>query len=74
MHNDFAESLLTRGLSPLPVCVLDNEQLTIQGLRRYVIRRFPFIIFYLEFETLIWVVAIAHGKRKPDYWKKRKLE
>ena len=47
---------------------------TIQGLRRYVIRRFPFIIFYLEFEALIWVVAIAHGKRKPDYWKKRKLE
>jgi hypothetical protein len=27
LHNDFAESLLTRGLSPLPVCVLDNEQL-----------------------------------------------
>jgi hypothetical protein len=24
LHNDFAESLLTRGLSPLPVCVLDN--------------------------------------------------
>ena len=46
----------------------------IQGLRRYIIRRFPFIIFYLEFETFIWGVAIAHGKRKPHYWKKRKLE
>jgi hypothetical protein len=27
LHNDFAESFVTRGLSPLPVCVLDNEQL-----------------------------------------------
>jgi hypothetical protein len=24
LYNDFAESLLTRGLSPLPVCILDN--------------------------------------------------
>ena len=24
LHNDFAESLVTRGLSPLPVCVLSN--------------------------------------------------
>jgi hypothetical protein len=24
LHNDFAESFVTRGLSPLPVCVLDN--------------------------------------------------
>ena len=27
LHNDFADSLVTRGLSPLPVCVLDNERL-----------------------------------------------
>jgi hypothetical protein len=24
LHNDSVESLVTRGLSPLPVCVLDN--------------------------------------------------
>jgi hypothetical protein len=29
LHNDFAESLLKRGLSPLPLCVLDNEQLIV---------------------------------------------
>jgi hypothetical protein len=27
----FLESLLTRGLSPLPVCILDNEQLSYQS-------------------------------------------
>ncbi|PSB29549.1 type II toxin-antitoxin system RelE/ParE family toxin [Stenomitos frigidus] len=44
------------------------------GLRRYVIRRFPFLIFYAELETLIWIVAIAHGKRRPNYWKRRQIE
>ena len=32
LHNDFADSLVTRGLSPLPVCVLDNEQLSKIGI------------------------------------------
>lgn len=46
----------------------------IEEVRRYIIQRFPYLIFYAEFETFIWVIAIAHGKRKPDYWKKRQLE
>jgi toxin ParE1/3/4 len=43
----------------------------ISGIRRYVIQRFPFLIFYAEFDSLIWIIAIAHAKRKPDYWKSR---
>ncbi|WP_250123979.1 type II toxin-antitoxin system RelE/ParE family toxin [Chroococcidiopsis sp. CCMEE 29] len=42
----------------------------VTGLRRYVIQRFPFLIFYAELEEYIWVVAIAHGKRRPDYWRR----
>lgn len=41
------------------------------SLRRYILQRFPFLIFYTEFEDFIWVVAIAHGKRRPGYWKRR---
>jgi toxin ParE1/3/4 len=44
------------------------------GLRRYVLQRYPFLIFYAEFDEFIWIVAIAHGKRKPGYWKGRQLE
>lgn len=44
------------------------------GFRRYVLGRFPHIIFYLELETVIWIAAIAHSKRKPDYWKRREVE
>jgi toxin ParE1/3/4 len=46
----------------------------IKEIRRYVMRRFPYSIFYTEFAGFIWIVAIAHAKRKPDYWKKRKLD
>jgi toxin ParE1/3/4 len=46
----------------------------VTGLRRYVIQQFPFLIFYAELEEYIWVVAIAHGKRRPDYWRRRQVE
>ena len=46
----------------------------IRGLRRYVLQRFPFFIFYAELKACIWIVAIAHSKRKPDYWRKRQIE
>ncbi len=46
----------------------------VTGLRRYITQQFPFLVFYAEFEEFIWVVAIAHGKRRPDYWRKRQIE
>lgn len=44
------------------------------GIRRYVMRRFPFVIFYSELTDIIWIIAIAHAKRKPGYWQRRQLE
>lgn len=41
--------------------------------RHYVLRRFPFVIFYTELSDAIWIVAVAHGKRKPRYWRNRKI-
>ncbi len=38
------------------------------GYRKYVIPRFPFVIFYKSEETGIVVVAVAHAKRRPGYW------
>ncbi|MFB2892050.1 type II toxin-antitoxin system RelE/ParE family toxin [Aerosakkonemataceae cyanobacterium BLCC-F50] len=46
----------------------------IEGIRRYAIQRFPYQIFYTELEEVIWIIAIAHGKRKPNYWKQRNIE
>jgi toxin ParE1/3/4 len=41
------------------------------GTRRFVLGRFPFSIVYLEEPSLIYIVAVAHHKRKPGYWKQR---
>jgi toxin ParE1/3/4 len=39
--------------------------------RKFVMRRFPFAIVYREKEFVIQVLAIAHGHRRPGYWKAR---
>ncbi|MCX7013545.1 MAG: type II toxin-antitoxin system RelE/ParE family toxin [Candidatus Sumerlaeota bacterium] len=43
-----------------------------QGLRMYVVRRFPYTIFYLELGDLIWIAAVAHQRRRPGYWAHRR--
>jgi plasmid stabilization system protein ParE len=43
----------------------------LHGTRRFVLQRFPFSVIYLEDPHGVYIVAVAHGKRKPDYWKKR---
>lgn len=40
-------------------------------MRRCVIPRFPFLIYYRESEDLIEVFAIAHQSKRPDYWLER---
>ncbi|MCP5049638.1 MAG: type II toxin-antitoxin system RelE/ParE family toxin [bacterium] len=41
------------------------------GTRKFLLNRFPFYIFYLEHSDYIWIVAVAHCSRKPNYWGKR---
>lgn len=41
------------------------------GTRRYVLRHFPYSIVYRVKDNLCEVLAIAHAKRRPDYWKHR---
>jgi len=40
------------------------------GTRRFVLHRFPFSIIYLD-DDVLSIVAVAHSKRKPGYWKAR---
>jgi toxin ParE1/3/4 len=44
------------------------------GKRVYRLDRFPYHIIYEELPDLIWIDAIAHERRHPDYWKNRKTE
>jgi toxin ParE1/3/4 len=39
--------------------------------RKFVLRRFPYILFYRELPDKIRISAVAHSKRRPGYWKSR---
>jgi toxin ParE1/3/4 len=41
------------------------------GTRRFVLHRFPFSVVYLDEADELNIVAVAHNKRKPGYWKAR---
>lgn len=41
------------------------------GTRRYLLKRYPFVIVYRVEKRRIEIVAIAHGRRKPGYWADR---
>lgn len=42
--------------------------------RKCVVKQFPFTLFYQDMETCIWIAAIAHQSRRPDYWINRTAE
>lgn len=43
----------------------------IGGTRRYVFETFPFSLIYLFENDAVHVIAVAHERRRPGYWRKR---
>ena len=39
--------------------------------RRIVVHRFPFSIVYRTKGDIVYIVAVAHQRRHPDYWRER---
>lgn len=45
----------------------------LDDIHRFVLfKRFPYSLVYRIEEDLVVVVAVAHARRKPEYWKNRK--
>jgi toxin ParE1/3/4 len=42
-----------------------------EGTKRFLLKKFPYAIIYLISEDRIQIIAVAHCKRKPGYWKSR---
>jgi toxin ParE1/3/4 len=40
-------------------------------VRRYVLPRFPFLLFYEVRADETIVLAVAHARRRPNYWQNR---
>ena len=47
------------------------KQTTLRSLH---LRRFPYRLFSLELDGVLWIVAIAHDRRRPDYWHRRRVQ
>ena len=42
--------------------------------RRFILRRFPYVVFYEVEGSRVVVMAVAQGRRRPGYWVGRRLE
>jgi plasmid stabilization system protein ParE len=51
--------------SPARFQVLDAD------LRRAIFRRFPFYVVFRADDVNVVVLAVAHGKRRPRFWRDR---
>ena len=49
----------------------DVPPLRAKGYRRVNCRVFPYYIAYVEWADVIWVLAVAHARRQPEYWSDR---
>jgi plasmid stabilization system protein ParE len=43
----------------------------LHGTRKFLLQKFPYAILYREKESSVQILAIAHGHRRPGYWKDR---
>jgi len=46
--------------------------LYLHGARYRALRRFPYIVVYRQLDGRVQVVPVAHGRRRPGYWRRRK--
>ena len=47
-------------------------RLRAKGYRRVNLKVFQHYVAYFIWANTIWIVAIAHGRRRPEFWLKRK--
>lgn len=50
----------------------DSSPRILKAVRKCVLRRFPYSILYSTKDNEILILAIAHQKRRPYYWRSRR--
>jgi toxin ParE1/3/4 len=43
----------------------------LHGTRKMLAGQFPYLIVYRERDDLVQIIAVAHGNRRPGYWRTR---
>lgn len=41
------------------------------AIRRHILRHFPYTVFYEILGNTVTVLAVAHQRRRPGYWRER---
>jgi toxin ParE1/3/4 len=41
------------------------------GTRKLVFQRFPYLVVFRETSAGVEIIAVAHGRRRPSYWRDR---
>jgi plasmid stabilization system protein ParE len=62
-HVDFAMQRIATAPGRYPIVYRD--------LRRRLVERFPYAVFYKVYPDFVFVVAVMHGRQSPDIWKLR---
>jgi toxin ParE1/3/4 len=42
-----------------------------EGVRGYLMMRFPYAIYYRDYPDRLHILAFKHHSRRPDYWRYR---
>ena len=42
-----------------------------RGTRHFILKRYPYSVIYRAGDDIITIVAVAHHKRRPGYWRRR---
>jgi toxin ParE1/3/4 len=71
----WAERFKQRVVEGIKAIAADPERYSrvagLPGVQRIRLRQFPFSLLYINRAEHVWVVAVAHGSRRPGYWRKR---
>jgi len=54
--------------------LLDHPEIGLPAdpdLRKFILSRFPFTLYYSLAADVLRIEAVAHQSRRPDYWKSR---
>jgi plasmid stabilization system protein ParE len=76
-YRDRSESAATRFVEEVDHAIAqiihspDRWPAGIAGSRKFVLQRFPFAVIYRANLFVITVLAVAHGHRRPGYWRAR---
>ena len=76
-RSEQAHAAFLRELDHAVETVLESPQVWpahVGGTQRYVFPTFPFSLIYFVEQNTVNIVAVAHHKRRPGYWRKRLKE